>query len=172
MSVFPYAAYMAVLLWNEPLTHEHPEERRLSTEDKITVEDAGPYAALLATSFMLGRTFAALIWGKLADVYGRKWVLLASLFGSGFASLWFGMSTTYSTAVLSRGVIGAWNSVVGVSKTLATELAYHDFGSECGCETNEPSSLMTSSVDQDIEQTSKEQLETRIVGLSTSMRAW
>ncbi|KAL9188210.1 hypothetical protein ACHAXT_006588 [Thalassiosira profunda] len=179
VSVFPYGAYLAVHLWNRPSAYAentHP----------ITVEEAGPYAALFATSFMIGRTAAAVIWGNLADVYGRKWVLLASLVGSGVASLWFGMCTSYANAVVARGVMGAWNSIVGVSKTLATELAYHDFGSdgdsghdcaeECVQLSNEdlhlqegnaiPSSCKVA-VDHDA---TKEHLETRIVGLVTSMR--
>ena len=85
---------------------------------------------------------------------------MASLIGSGCASIWFGMTSTYSGlggAIIARGVIGGWNSIVGVTKTLATELAYHDFGDESH---------------QDDEHNDQHKQETRIVGLIMSMRAW
>jgi MFS family permease len=237
VSIFPYGAYMAVLLWNNNassssiLQHDSDMDsrrqqqlfqtitaaegdaqqttiiRHLSLREKvkskiprtITVEDAGPYAALLATSFMIGRTVAALFWGHLADIYGRRMVLLISLIGSGFATLWFGMTTRYGGlggAVMARGFVGAWNSIVGVSKTLATELAFHDFGdkdltmheggstdnvdvehtllTQQGSKESETSATSNSSSERDdqssIEQ--QHQLETRIVGLTMSMRAW
>ena len=43
------------------------------------------------------------------------------------------MCTSYSGitgAVVARGVMGAMNSIVGVSKTLASELAHYDFDDE------------------------------------------
>ena len=45
VNVFPYSAYLVVHLCSN-----------------VTVEEAGPYAASLATSFMLGRTIAAQFW--------------------------------------------------------------------------------------------------------------
>lgn len=188
-------------------TQQQQQSRRLSMNrtlqaklpNKITVEDAGPYAALLATSFMIGRTIAAVPWGHLADIYGRKWVLIVSLIGSGVASLWFGTCTTYggiTGAVLARGVMGAMNSIVGVSKTMASELAHYDFDDDEYYDCNDGFSIAEegsqsdsaengelhvaitiSSEEQNCNQTTEvqtpqEQLETRIVGLVMSMRAW
>ena len=147
VNIFPYQAYMSVFLWNR----QHIEN------NAINVEQAGPYAAFLTTSFMIGRTFTAHYWGKLADIYGRRAALMISLIGSGCACIWFGITSTYFGAVLARGVIGAWNSIVGVTKTLATELAYHDFA--------DGTLLNGGNIDQ-------HKQETRIVGLVMSMRAW
>lgn len=123
VSVFPYAAYI-------PVHFLH-----------ISEEDAGPFAALFATSFMIGRTVSAHLWGLLADTYGRRFVIILSLIGSGIASLCFGLTDSYNQALIARFMTGAWSSIVGVSKTVATELALDD--------------------DQ----------ETRIVGRAMSMRA-
>ena len=128
VSVFPYAAYI-------PVHFLH-----------ISEEDAGPFAALFATSFMIGRTVSAHLWGLLADIYGRRFVIILSLIGSGVASLWFGLTDSYNQALIARFVTGAWSSIVGVSKTVATELALSD----------ENNTHMT---------------ETRIVGRAMSMRA-
>ena len=41
------------------------------------------------------------------------------------------MASTYGGlrgTVIARGVSGGWNSIVGVTKTIATELAHHDVG--------------------------------------------
>ena len=143
--------------------------------DAITVETAGPYAALLATSFMIGRTVAAVPWGGLADVYGRKWVLIASLLGSGLSSLWFGMCSRYGGiggAVVARGVMGALNSTVGVSKTMASELAHYDFDDDDNSDENGEVSRLSSVSPEEQGKGNREQLETRIVGLTMSMRAW
>ena len=149
VNIFPYQAYMSVYLWNR----QHPER-------SITVEQAGPYAAFLTSSFMIGRTFTAHYWGRFADIYGRRVAIISSLIGSGWACLWFGMTSTYGGwlgAVAARGVIGGWNSIVGITKTLATELAYYDFDNEGHAH------------DVNDEQCKQ---ETRIVGLVMSMRAW
>ena len=108
VSVFPYAAYI-------PVHFLH-----------ISEEDAGPFAALFATSFMIGRTVSAHLWGLLADIYGRRFVIILSLIGSGAASLWFGLTDSYNQALMARFMTGAWSSIVGVSKTVATELALSD----------------------------------------------
>mmetsp|Transcript_513 Transcript_513/g.1042 ORF Transcript_513/g.1042 Transcript_513/m.1042 type:complete len:568 (+) Transcript_513:58-1761(+) len=183
VSVFPYAAYMSVYLLNnnasEPTTpsdHEHQWQRPFleprHSQAAITVEKVGPYAALFATSFMIGRTIAAHAWGKLADTYGRKSILIASLIGSGFATLWFGMSSTYGEAIVARGFIGAWNSIVGVTKTLATEISCYPFedlqdGDDDGC-----GDSCDANKDEEHSKNQKNKLETRVVGLVMSMRAW
>ena len=149
VSVFPYAAFMAIHFL------------------QIHEEQAGPYAALFATSFMIGRTVTAHLWGTMADVYGRRVTMISSLVGSGLASLWFGITTSYSEAIIARGMIGALNSIVGVSKTVATELAFHD-DFDCIISSNENA---TEGSEQNHHQ-DREQLETQIVGRVISMRAY
>lgn len=152
VGVFPYAAYLSIYFL------------------KIPAEQAGPYAASFATSFMIGRTVTAHLWGLMADIYGRRFVMILSLVGSGLASLWFGLTDSYSEAIIARGMIGAWNSIVGVSKTVATELAYFDYDNknrEADADDHEDSVLLDN---EHVMQ--KQQLETRIVGRVMSMRAF
>ena len=150
VGVFPYAAFMAIHFL------------------QIQEEQAGPYAALFATTFMIGRTATAHLWGLLADVYGRRVAMIISLLGSGLASLWFGMTNSYSQAIIARGMIGALNSIVGVSKTVATELAFHNFD-KCSNK-NEDREVAVDDNEQHDQQL--QQLETRIVGRVMSMRAY
>ena len=138
---------------------------------------------------MIGRTATAHYWGKLADIYGRRVVLMTSLIGSGFACLWFGMTDSYGGwkgAVVARGVIGGWNSIVGVTKTLATEVAYFDvYSNDCRstqieqcnqtmCTTQHVRVRISDDDENHDEQRHDEQQkqESRIVGMVMSMRAW
>ena len=119
---------------------------------------------------MIGRTVTAHLWGVLADVYGRRLTMILSLVGSGFASLWFGMTSSYSQAIIARGMIGALNSIVGVSKTVASELAFYDFD-KCSDQKN-GEAVENGNELQLQRQQEQEQLETRIVGRVMSMRAY
>lgn len=138
---------------------------------QIQEEQAGPYAALFATSFMIGRTATAHLWGLLADLYGRRFAMICSLAGSGLASLWFGFATSFSQAIIARGMIGALNSIVGVSKTVATELAFYDFDEYSNRLENGEVNTDDNNYEQE-QQQQREQLETRIVGRVMSMRAY
>jgi MFS family permease len=109
ISVFPYSGFMAIYL----IPH-------------ITEETAGPYAGLLASSFMIGRAVTSYGWGQLADIYGRRCVLFSSLGLSGLFSFLFGMSPTYSCALVLRFFCGFSNGMQGIVKTAVSELAHGD----------------------------------------------
>jgi len=126
ISVFPYAGYMVIDLI-----------------DDVTEENAGTYAGLIASSFMAGRTLSSYHWGKLADVYGRVFVLNASLVLSAIFSVLFGMSPTFRYAMIWRFCLGFSNGIIGTAKTAVTELAHGD-----------------------------ERLERRAMGLVIGMRGW
>ena len=58
-SVFPYGGFMVIHL----------------VPNHVTVENVGLYAGFLASAFMAGRACAPFGWGRIADIYGRKFVL-------------------------------------------------------------------------------------------------
>jgi MFS family permease len=113
ISVFPYAGYMVMLL----LPH-------------LTPETVGPYAGLIASSFMFGRSFSAYPWGWLADTVGRKSVLLASLLLSALLSLLFGLADNFAVAIILRFLLGLSNGIVGTVKTVVSELTASDSAME------------------------------------------
>jgi sugar phosphate permease len=88
-SVFPYSGFMVI--------HLVPG---------VDSENAGIYAGFLSSSFMVGRAFSAYPWGKIADIYGRKFVLIASLAISAIGSIAFGCSTSFAMAVIVRFLMG------------------------------------------------------------------
>lgn len=126
ISVFPYAGYMVVDLI-----------------DGINEENAGTYAGLIASAFMAGRAVSAYSWGKVADVYGRVFVLNASLILSALFSILFGTAQTFTQAMVWRFCLGLCNGIVATAKTAVTELAHGD-----------------------------ERLERRAMGLVIGMRGW
>merc|ERR1712157_64504 len=86
-------------------------------------EDAGSYAGFLASSFMVGRMLCSYHWGKIADKYGRKIVLCASLGLSAIFSLWFGLTKSFHSALLIRFLLGLSNGILFTTKTLVVEAA-------------------------------------------------
>jgi MFS family permease len=106
ISVFPYSGFMAIDLIPE-----------------VNEENAGSYAGMIASSFMIGRALSSYGWGKLADIYGRKFVLFASLGLSCLFSLLFGMAPTFGLALVWRFMLGLGNGIMGTAKTTISEIA-------------------------------------------------
>jgi len=100
ISVFPYSGYLAIELI--PSANE---------------ENAGSYAGLIASTFMIGRAITSYGWGKAADVYGRTTVLFASLGFSCIFSLLFGLARTFPLALIFRFMLGLGNGMMGTAKT-------------------------------------------------------
>lgn len=109
ISIFPYAGYMAIDTYRG--------------DRIINEENAGTYAGLLASFFMLGRTLSAYLWGIGADACGRKPALIWSLLTSSGFSLMFGLSKTFRFALLARFLLGFCNSIQSTAKTSVTEIA-------------------------------------------------
>jgi len=149
ISPFPYGGFMAM--------HLVPG---------LTSETTGFYAGLLSSSFMIGRACSSYSWGHFADKYGRQTALNLSLFMSFIFSILFGMSSSFSWAVVSRFFLGkslnnldliaasflftiyflrkgATSCIMVIVKTYATELANGD-----------------------------SKFETKAMGLTVGMRGW
>jgi MFS family permease len=85
ISVFSYSGFIAIDLI-----------------PSVDEENAGTYAGLIASAFMFGRSITSYGWGQIADVYGRTFVLLASLMLSLVFSILFGLSTSFPLALFWR----------------------------------------------------------------------
>merc|ERR1719491_1107992 len=104
VGVFPYSGFMAI--------HLIPN---------LNEENAGSYAGLIASSFMVGRTLTAFEWGRVADRHGRVFVIKASLLLSAIFSILFGLAPTFSMALIWRCILGLCNGLIGPIKTLISE---------------------------------------------------
>jgi len=103
--LFPYVPFMVIWLG------------LAKTED-----EAGYSSGLLASAMMFGRLLSSIVWGQIADKYGRKPCILCGCIAIFFFSLMFGMSNTFVMALLARFGLGFFNPIWGVAKTLVSEL--------------------------------------------------
>ena len=105
-SIFSYAGILAVDLgWA-------PDE-----------DHAGFVAGLLPTVLILGRLPTSILWGHLADCYGRRPALAFSMVSVALGNLCFGLATNLAVALVVRLVLlGAGNGYVSLMGLLCLEL--------------------------------------------------
>jgi MFS family permease len=65
-------------------------------------------------------------WGKLADVYGRKFAIILSFALCSIFSLFFGFSRSWKCAILSRFLCGISGGITGVMTTALSEASHED----------------------------------------------
>ena len=105
-SVYPYTVHMTL------------EFTSLSSPS-----DAGYYSGLLGTAFYAGRVISILVWSWLADRYGRKPVILTWLFSLCILLNIFGMSTSFTWAIITRFLIGVTNPLHKISRICILEIS-------------------------------------------------
>ncbi|KAL2895677.1 hypothetical protein RDABS01_000675 [Bienertia sinuspersici] len=86
-------------------------------------EDVSFYAGFEGSAFMVGRTMTAMLWGVVADRYGRKPVMILSTFAVVVFNTMFGLSTNYWMALTSRLLLGAFCGTLGPMRAYATEVS-------------------------------------------------
>lgn len=85
-------------------------------------EDVSFYAGFEGSSYMVGRTLTAILWGVIADRYGRKPVMLTSILGIVVFNTLFGLSINYWMAMTTRFFIGALCGILGPIRAYCTEV--------------------------------------------------
>ncbi|WCJ36764.1 zinc induced facilitator 1 [Euphorbia peplus] len=90
-------------------------------------EDIGFYAGFVGSSFMLGRAMTSVLWGWLADRYGRKPILLIGTFSVVIFNALFGLSTSFWMSIFTRFLLGSFNSVLGTIRAYASEICSEDY---------------------------------------------
>uniref|UniRef100_A0A0E0F292 Major facilitator superfamily (MFS) profile domain-containing protein n=1 Tax=Oryza meridionalis TaxID=40149 RepID=A0A0E0F292_9ORYZ len=87
-----------------------------------TEEDIGFYAGFLGASYMIGRGFASILWGMVADRIGRKPVIIFSILAVIVFNTLFGLSVKYWMAVTTRFLLGALNGLLAPIKAYSIEV--------------------------------------------------
>ena len=100
-SLFSYAGFLVVDLGWSP-----------------NVDEAGYVAGYLGSALVVGRLFTSVLWGRLADAFGRKPAILLSMAGILVGNLAFGITKTLHAALIVRaiflGACNGWVSLMGV----------------------------------------------------------
>ncbi|XP_010514733.1 PREDICTED: probable peptide/nitrate transporter At3g43790 [Camelina sativa] len=90
-------------------------------------EDIGFYAGFVGSSFMIGRALTSIVWGKLADRYGRKPIILIGTFSVIIFNTLFGLSTSFWLAISFRFLLGCFNCLLGVIRAYASEVVSEEY---------------------------------------------
>ncbi|CAO3631361.1 unnamed protein product [Cunninghamella blakesleeana] len=85
-------------------------------------EDIGYYVGFITASFAFAQLLTGIHFGRLSDKIGRKPVILFGLIGSIISIFSFGLSKSYTWALLSRTLCGLLNGNVGVLRCMIGEL--------------------------------------------------
>jgi MFS family permease len=83
--------------------------------------DLGFYIGLIESLFSLTQMFVMVPWGKAADRFGRKPVLVFSLVGVSFATALFGMARTLWQMILLRCLAGFFAGTIVTIRTMISE---------------------------------------------------
>ncbi|RZC47709.1 hypothetical protein C5167_040654 [Papaver somniferum] len=79
-------------------------------------------ALCAGSAYMLGRGLTAVLWGALADRYGRKPIILFCCTTMIIFTTLFGLSTNFWMAVSMRLLLGAFSGIFGPVQAYATEV--------------------------------------------------
>ncbi|XP_022745388.1 protein ZINC INDUCED FACILITATOR-LIKE 1-like [Durio zibethinus] len=85
-------------------------------------EDIGSYAGYVGSAFMLGRALTSVLWGIVADRYGRKPVIIVGIITVVIFNTLFGLSVNIWMAVITRFLLGSFNGLLGPIKAYAVEI--------------------------------------------------
>ncbi|KAK8803344.1 hypothetical protein WA158_001038 [Blastocystis sp. Blastoise] len=89
----------------------------------ISATEIGFYSGYLTACYPLGGIFGNLLFGYIADRFGRKPCFLISSFGTFLCMNVFGLSANYPMALITRFLWGLCNGAVGVVKTYVSEVS-------------------------------------------------
>jgi len=85
-------------------------------------DTAGFASGFIASAMMAGRLLSSIYWGRAADTIGRKPCLIIGCFSVAIFSVLFGCADTFAMAIAARLLLGIFNPIWGVAKTLISEL--------------------------------------------------
>jgi len=90
-------------------------------EGHLKEADVGFYSGLIESLFSLTQMLVMISWGRAADRFGRKPVLVFSLVGVGMASSIFGLSKAIWQMIVFRCIAGVFAGTVVTVRSMITE---------------------------------------------------
>ena len=89
---------------------------------KLSDASISSQAGILQASFSAAQTLTGVVWGRTADTYGRKTVLLLGSLGTIISCLGFGLSKSFIAALIFRTLGGLVNGNIAVMRTMISEI--------------------------------------------------
>lgn len=87
----------------------------------LTAGDVGFYSGLIESLFSLTQMLVMIPWGRAADRFGRKPVLVSSLIGMAMATSIFGLSKAIWQMILFRCLAGVFAGTIVTVRSMITE---------------------------------------------------
>jgi MFS family permease len=88
----------------------------------VDINKSGYYAGYVASSMMFGRLLSSVFWGRMSDRIGRKPVMYIGCSSIIIFSILFGFSVNFWMALLTRFLLGLFNPVISVARTVVSEV--------------------------------------------------
>lgn len=85
-------------------------------------EDISYYAGYVGSAFMLGRALTSLLWGVVADKYGRRPVIMFGTFTVVIFNALFGVSVNFWMALSTRFLLGSLCGTLGPLRAYVSEI--------------------------------------------------
>ncbi|ODA76143.1 hypothetical protein RJ55_08426 [Drechmeria coniospora] len=117
-------AILAVARFAEPLayTSVFPYLPEMIRDFGVGQNQVAKWAGLTSAAFSVAQSVAAVPWGKAADRFGRKPILLCGLVSTMICFIIWGMSTSLTMAITARALSGGVNGNVGIIRTMVAEM--------------------------------------------------
>lgn len=77
---------------------------------------------VLVATYSAGQMFAGPLWGRMSDRYGRKPILLLTLFGGALSYIWFAFAPNLTHLFLARGLGGIMSGNIAVAHAYAADI--------------------------------------------------
>ncbi|KAF5665985.1 tetracycline resistance TCR1 [Fusarium heterosporum] len=88
----------------------------------VPTNKVGSWVGLTSGVFSVSQSITAVAWGKAADTYGRKPMIILGLLSTMICFIIWGMSTSLPMAIIVRAIQGGGNGNVGIIRTVVAEM--------------------------------------------------
>ena len=88
----------------------------------VPKNDVSKWAGITSAVFSLSQATTGILWGRAADAFGRKPVILCGMICIMSTSILFGFSRSLPWAIVARSLAGASNGNVGTMRTTVAEM--------------------------------------------------
>ncbi|KAJ6870255.1 hypothetical protein NC652_036013 [Populus alba x Populus x berolinensis] len=138
---FKYLLYVWIVVLCAVCCLDHDYERTQSHNGPVNLlffhirdfhiakreEDIGYYAGYVGSAFMFGRALTSVLWGMIADRYGRKPVIIFGTVSVVIFNTLFGLSTSFWMAISTRFLLGSLCGILGPMRAYASEVCRKEY---------------------------------------------
>ncbi|XP_058000000.1 protein ZINC INDUCED FACILITATOR-LIKE 1 isoform X6 [Hevea brasiliensis] len=117
-SLFPFLYFMLLNIHSLQIRDFHIAKRE---------EDIGYYAGYVGSAYMFGRALTSVLWGVIADRYGRKPVIIFGMITLIIFNTLFGLSTSFWMAISTRFLLGSLCGILGPMRAYASEVCRKEY---------------------------------------------